>query len=152
MRIIFTVPGDPKAKARPRATVIGGHASMYTPKKTARWESIIRETAIPKFPDGPIPAGEPVHMSVKFWFPFVGTPRKREPHPAQWLPKREDVDNLFKLVADSLNGIAYVDDRQIVEAHIQKIRCGQNRNEPRTEVMIETKGDRPYAPEAAEVR
>jgi len=31
-----------------------------------------------------------------------------------------DVDNVFKAVADALNGIAYVDDRQIVDAQVVK--------------------------------
>ena len=37
--ISFTVPGDPVAKARARATIVGGHARMYTPDKTSKYEA-----------------------------------------------------------------------------------------------------------------
>lgn len=33
---------------------------------------------------------------------------------------RPDLDNLLKLVLDSLNGVAYVDDAQVVESHATK--------------------------------
>ena len=139
-RVDLTIPGDPKAKGRPRATTIGNHARLYTPAKTARWESVIRAEAAPLFPE-PIPAGVPVRVALVFWFALPESQhRKREPVEAAWLPAREDWDNLGKLVCDALNGIAWVDDRQIVRAVVEKHRCGQLDNRPRTEVVIEWEG------------
>lgn len=46
--------------------------------------------------------------------------------------KKPDVDNLLKIIGDSLNGFAYHDDSQIVEAKIEKF-YGTN---PRVEVRI----------------
>lgn len=40
-RVIFEVPGKPQGKGRPRASVVGGHARMYTPADTASYENKI---------------------------------------------------------------------------------------------------------------
>lgn len=40
-RVIFEVPGKPQGKGRPRASVVGGHARMYTPAGTASYENRI---------------------------------------------------------------------------------------------------------------
>jgi Holliday junction resolvase RusA-like endonuclease len=36
-------------------------------------------------------------------------------------PKRIDIDNVYKSITDAMNGIVYLDDSQIVEAHIKKV-------------------------------
>ena len=43
--VSFTVPGEPIGKGRPRATTRAGHAALYTPKKTANYESLIAHAA-----------------------------------------------------------------------------------------------------------
>ena len=43
------------------------------------------------------------------------------------------MDNIGKLINDSLNGLAYTDDRQIVEEKIEKFYSDR----PRVEVQIE---------------
>ena len=51
------------------------------------------------------------------------------------LPRRKpDIDNVLKVVLDSLNGIAYKDDAQVVAVHGRKIYG----NEPK--LIIEIKG------------
>ena len=49
-----------------------------------------------------------------------------------WSLKFGDVDNHLKAVLDSLNGIAFLDDRQVVEAHVSL-----HRGEPRLEIELE---------------
>ena len=46
--------------------------------------------------------------------------------------KKPDADNVLKVVADSLNKIAYYDDSQIVDTHIRKFYSSN----PRLEVSI----------------
>ena len=46
--------------------------------------------------------------------------------------KRPDIDNLYKLIADALNGIAYYDDSQIVRLSLSKFWS----SEPRVEIII----------------
>ena len=91
--VTLTVPGDPVAKARPR--VYNGTA--VTPLKTRNWEAYIRFLFTHNHPHH-IPYTGPVSMDVEFWKPNRGKP---------------DVDNLYKLVADALNGLAYKDDSQV---------------------------------------
>jgi Holliday junction resolvase RusA-like endonuclease len=45
-----------------------------------------------------------------------------------------DSDNYLKTACDSLNGIAYIDDRQITEAHVWKYPC--QKDEERMEIFI----------------
>jgi Holliday junction resolvase RusA-like endonuclease len=47
-------------------------------------------------------------------------------------PKKIDIDNVYKSITDAMNGIVYVDDSQIVEAHILKCYAP----EPGANVMI----------------
>ena len=47
--------------------------------------------------------------------------------------KKPDMDNIVKAVADALNGIAYEDDKQIIECSIKKYYT----EEERIEVEIE---------------
>lgn len=43
MAVSFEIPGDPVAKARPRAAVVAGRARLYTPAKTRELEIPIPE-------------------------------------------------------------------------------------------------------------
>ena len=37
--LTFEIPGDPVAKARPRASMVAGRARLYTPAKTEKYEA-----------------------------------------------------------------------------------------------------------------
>jgi crossover junction endodeoxyribonuclease RusA len=108
----FVVPGDPIPKARAR--VMAGYA--YTPKRTRVAEATVAAAAKAA---GVYPTTYPVRLSATF---YRGSAR------------RCDLDNLIKLVQDALNGIAYVDDQQIMtlvaEKHI-------DRESPRTDIQVE---------------
>lgn len=45
--------------------------------------------------------------------------------------KRGDLDNFLKILIDSLNGILYVDDAQVVEIHALRF---EDKNNPRVEI------------------
>lgn len=53
--------------------------------------------------------------------------------------KRGDLDNLLKVILDSLNGVAWLDDSQIVE--IRARLCGEDKQHPRAEVAVWRKGE-----------
>jgi crossover junction endodeoxyribonuclease RusA len=89
------IPGDPVAKGRPRMTRQG---RTYTPEKTREAEKALRERLVRTYTD--LPVQWPVGVEVIF---HCATAR------------RTDGDNLFKLVTDSMNGLVYEDDSQIVE-------------------------------------
>ena len=130
---IFTVPGAPQGKGRPRFTKIG---RTYTPSKTAAYESIIRACYLAKYKGEPFPKDTALCITIMAVFqPPKSTPKK-------WLArmlehvirpiKKPDWDNIGKVVCDSLNGHAWHDDAQITTAHVYK-RYGP---EPYVEVAI----------------
>lgn len=121
MTIQFTVPGAPAGKGRPRFTQSG---NAYTPEKTAGYESLVRleyarQTRNFRFPDG---APLSVHIYAVYPIP-ASTSRKKaaQMEAGELLPtKKPDWDNIGKIICDSLNGVAYRDDAQIVAATVAK--------------------------------
>jgi Holliday junction resolvase RusA-like endonuclease len=72
---------------------------------------------------------------------FVGSqpgPGRLKPAaPPRLAPSRTDVDNLAKFVLDSLNGLLYVDDRQVASIFATKIFDNDGHCEGSTEVSIQ---------------
>ena len=138
MTLFFEVPGEPVGKARPRFTR-QGHA--YTPKKTSDYEREVRNSFKIAYPEHEPLAG-PVSLEV---YAFFGVPeswskaRKEAALTGKLLPaKRPDWDNCGKVISDALNGLAFLDDAQIVDASVQKRYASR----PRVEVSI-TGGGKP---------
>lgn len=59
-----------------------------------------------------------------------------------WPTMRPDIDNLVKFVLDSLNGVVYHDDRQVVKVVAYKMRDNDGYCNGRTVVEI-----KPFVPE-----
>lgn len=112
--VVFTVPGDPVSKGRPRVTR-GGRA--YTPKKTLDAEAVIRTIARESCSQ---PYDEPVGVEVSF---YTATMR------------RTDGDNMLKLVLDAMNEIVFTDDYLVEDVHYRVYRKHAG-EEPRTEVCV----------------
>lgn len=122
--IAFVVPGEPGAKQRPRATSIGGHARMYTPAQTVRYESLVAMCAGQAMRSGPPLAGpmaieiEAVHSIPASWS------KKRRAAALAGLERpftsRKDWDNIGKIVCDAINGIVWLDDRQVCDGRVIK--------------------------------
>ncbi len=116
----FIVDIDPIGKARPRLG-FGGH--VYTPKKTTDAEREIRD-AFYEVRGRRLPVNTPVLLEVCAYFPIPQSWSKKKQAAAmrgEILPtKKPDADNILKLVADALNGAAYVDDAQIIRASVWK--------------------------------
>jgi Holliday junction resolvase RusA-like endonuclease len=101
----FVLEGRPVPKERPRMAR-NGH--VYTPTKTKDAESAVAEA----YAKASIAThGKIVKMvgDVEIRMGFMMPDRRRS-----------DWDNLAKLVCDALNGVAYDDDTQIVNAQIFK--------------------------------
>lgn len=120
----FTVPGDPVAKGRPRATTIGGKARMYTPAKTERYESRVAVFAQQAMA-GRTPADEALEVSIvaTMAVPASWSRKKRERALAGELSplSRPDADNIAKAITDGSNGIVWVDDSRIVSLSVMKL-------------------------------
>lgn len=118
--IIIDLP--PVPKARPRMS--NGHA--YTPERTRQYENavkLIARTQIKRVSSGAI------RLSIHFYLLRPKSAKNANLRPL----KRPDIDNLAKAILDALNGIAYEDDKQIVELHLYK----DYSERPRTEIELE---------------
>lgn len=100
----LTIPIKPKSKGRPRA----GRHGFYTDKATKIYEDRIGQEYIQS--EGPFFTG-PVKMTVVFFHDKLTIDIEEI---AQNSKIRSDVDNLLKAVLDGLNGVAFQDDRQVM--------------------------------------
>jgi Holliday junction resolvase RusA-like endonuclease len=127
------IPGEAKGKARPRMSTKTGIA--YTPRETVLYENWVKEcyciSKYKKHLKGAIKAEIKVYMSIP---KSVSKKKREEMIEGKIRPtKKPDVDNIIKIILDSLNGLAYDDDKQIVDCSISKW-YGEN---PRVEVILE---------------
>jgi len=115
--ISLTIPGPPIGKQRARVTRTG-HA--YTPAKTVNYEALVKQTFAAKYPDF-VPLSGPVVVGL--WIllmPSKETARKIKKGIKVYPTIKPDIDNVFKIIADALSGLAFVDDKQIVESDLSK--------------------------------
>jgi Holliday junction resolvase RusA-like endonuclease len=134
MRLIFAIPGEPAGKGRPKF----GNGRTYTPKKTENYEAYVKMLCVEAMlkQGWKIRQAEALSMTVTAYFrpPQSASKTKREDMLKGLIrpTKRPDFDNIGKIVADALNGIAYRDDAQIVDARQIKLYG----DIPRVEVEI----------------
>ena len=114
--VSFEVPGPPHAKRRPRF----GKGFTYTDKATVNAEAFIRLLASEHFPE-PMAGAVSLDVTAVFAPPKSWSTRKTQQALGQPHQQRPDLDNIFKSVADGLNGVAYADDSQITEFSCRKV-------------------------------
>ena len=101
--IRLVIPGPPCGKQRPRVTR-QGHA--YTPEKTVNYETLVREIFAANYPRH-TPLTGAVCMGITIYMMPSKADRKRLKEDQRLRPmKKPDIDNVLKIVADSLNGLA----------------------------------------------
>lgn len=129
--IRFTIPGEPVAKARPRVMKSG---IAYTPAKTKNYETLVKELFITQYGQVMLEGELVVNIKAYFSIPKSTTKKKRELMQVEEIrpTKKPDIDNLFKIVTDALNDLAYKDDSQIVTGTVEKYYS----ENPRVEVEI----------------
>lgn len=121
--VMLTVPGEPVALARARK---GENGRWYTPGKSADAEQQIGRAWLAGH-CRPFEAGVPLKVELRFYF-------TRPKHPAHSYPARVDVDNLTKLILDSLTkACAWRDDSQVVQIDALKAYDTEG---PGTDILI----------------
>ena len=134
MIIRFCVLGEPKGKGRPRVSTVHGYARAYTPKDTANYENLVRYTY--QSDVGEKLTGD-ITAHIKAYFPIPKSVSKKQrqamldgviPH-----TKKPDCDNIAKIILDSLNEVAYDDDKQIYRIVVEKWYSDR----PRVEIELE---------------
>ena len=114
---MVVVDGKVKGKARPR--VYKGHA--FTPKETVNYENWVKvnyREQDNRYLKGSIRADIIAYYKIPKSYS-----KKRVQAIKQGLDypcKKPDVDNVAKIVLDSLNGIAFDDDSQVIELVVMK--------------------------------
>lgn len=132
--MVFTIPGEPRGKQRPRVTR-AGHA--YTPKETTEYEEKVRDCyymqggrmisplKLVKVSDSvSMTADRPLQVEIwAFLKPAESVPKKRRELMLGNMiqpTKKPDLDNIGKIILDGLNGAAYKDDKAVTDLIIHK--------------------------------
>ena len=140
MEIEFTVPGEPQGKGRPRFSNVKGRTVTRTPGKTVLYENLIVTEYLRQAGDARFPDGERLALRVTAYFaiPRSASGKKKALMESGGIrpAKKPDLDNIIKVVADSLNAVAYRDDAQITDCRAEKFYSGR----PRLEVGISAAG------------
>lgn len=134
MKIEFTVPGEPRGKGRPR---VCRNDHTYTPKETASYENLVKLEYERQCPLKRFEPGTMLKMSIAAYYKIpksASKVKRRKMLLGDLRPtKKPDMDNVIKIIADSLNSLAYHDDAQIVSAVVDKYYD----DVPRVDVYLE---------------
>lgn len=115
--MIFEILGEPMGKQRPKFARIGNFTRTYTPKETVNYENWVKLSyqnfGGENFGDAPLK----VQITAKYPIPKSFSKKKHEMAvDGEIRPTtKPDIDNCCKIILDALNGIAFDDDKQIVE-------------------------------------
>lgn len=126
----FVIQGEPVAKGRPKL----GRYGTYTPKKTKEYEEHIKQEWRKNGYKEPLTGA--VMVDITFYRSIQKSSSKAA-KTAKLTGKvkptvKPDLDNYIKAVLDGLNGLAWVDDSQIVNISATK----EYSLEPKTVVLI----------------
>lgn len=125
--IEFVVIGKVQAWQRPGRSKSG---IRFTPEETRSWKQQIAITAL-KYKPNELWTG-PIAMNLEFFFPKPKSYSKK----VKAHITKPDVDNLAKSVIDSLEGIIYKGDQQIVECIIKKSYIESNVSSPMVYIKL----------------
>ncbi len=119
MRINFIIQGKVQAKQRPRFN--GKFA--YTPEKTVAYENWVKTCYLEKY-RGQKPLEKPLKVKIIAYYEIPKSTSKKKQKQmldCEIFPTvKPDTDNIAKSILDSLNKIAYLDDKQVVKLEVEK--------------------------------
>lgn len=119
-KIEFKIPGKVIGKGRPHFVKKTGVA--ITPQQTRGYESLIRDVALPLM-GGAAPWEGCVRVCIHASYKIPKSWSKKDRALAlegKVPPKKPDVDNVVKIVLDSLNRVVYLDDTQVTDCFVSK--------------------------------
>ena len=117
----FEVPGKVIGKGRPRLNSYTG--VVYTPTKTKDYETLVEQYFLLKYPRFKILEGR-IKVSIIAYFSIPKATKKADIN--EMLEnnisptKKPDIDNIVKVVLDSMNKFAFKDDNQITKIDVEK--------------------------------
>lgn len=118
--VSFTHYGKIKAKERPRFNTRTGR--VFTPKTTIDSENDIASSFKKQNPTHK-PYKGLVVANILVGYQMRKSYSKKKQAELLLTPcdKGGDADNIIKSILDGLNGIAYIDDKQVCEIHFEKV-------------------------------
>ena len=122
--VFMTIDGKPEPKGRPRFRRVKNFVQTYTPAKTKNYEDKVRDVAKQAMGEHePLETPVGIQMSIKLPVPKSYSKKRTSDclNKYEMPTKKPDWDNVAKAITDALNGIAYVDDSQIVSATVHKM-------------------------------
>lgn len=117
----FEVPGKIIGKGRPRLNTYTG--VVYTPTKTKDYETLVEQYYLLKYPKFKQLEGR-VKVNIIAYFLIPKTAKKSDIN--EMLEnnisptKKPDIDNIVKVILDSMNKFAFKDDTQITKLEVEK--------------------------------
>lgn len=136
--VVFTIPGVPVAKGRPRFARRGNFVSTYSPEKTVNYENLVKVYA-----SQAMQGQEPMVGAVLVVIIIHLAP------PASWSQKKQrsalnggiyptskpDLDNTIKLLMDACNEIVWKDDKQVTDLMVTKRYAAKPMAEVRAQLI-----------------
>jgi Holliday junction resolvase RusA-like endonuclease len=116
--ITIWLAGKPTPQGRARFSRRSGHA--YDPQRSRTWKNAA-EVIFRKYMEAhaldPLTGALELHYEAIFAVPKSYSIKKREAALSGLAPftKSPDLDNLVKIIQDAMNGIIFIDDRQITD-------------------------------------
>ena len=119
--MMFVIPGQPRGKGRPRFARRGEHVTTYTDDKTAAYENLV---ALAYKAEG----GKMLEGAVELRMAMLhAIPQSKSKADKEKMRRGEirpttkpDADNCLKAVLDGLNGVAFADDKQVVDVMVRR--------------------------------
>ena len=117
----FEVPGKVIGKGRPRLNSYTG--AVYTPTRTKDYESLVEQYFLLKYPRFKALEGR-IKVNIIAYFAIPKTTKKSDIN--EMLEnnisptKKPDIDNIVKVLLDSMNKFAFKDDNQITKLEVEK--------------------------------
>lgn len=137
MKQTFIYQGIPKPQGRPRFARMGKFVKAYDPKDSRDAKNNVACQILQQNPQL-IEQGKPIQLHLTFWLPrpkghFNSKGELRGAAP-KYHTKKPDLDNLIKLLKDSLKGIVWHDDSQVYRTEAEKSYTAK---EPMVAIMVE---------------
>lgn len=122
MELKFEILGEPKGKGRPRFSTKTGRA--ITPTATVNYETLVHMEYIAQCGGKKFDNDDMIYMEILAYYEIPKSKSKKVKAQMEQNiirpTKKPDIDNVVKIVADSLNKVAYRDDTQIVDCVCRK--------------------------------
>lgn len=135
--ISATIPGKPMGEPRARFARVGRFVRTYTTAKSTSYRSLVQHYVGEAMRASRLePIVGPIVVEIDAFSACPKTQqRKREPTPQRPSTTKPDVDNVAKIILDSLNGVAWIDDAQVCDVRVRKYIAAQDQP-PRVVVRI----------------